>query len=78
MSWQNLLAGGSREWVDAYAGERITELARICCDRKSTDLDIRMAQAGIEEMELLKSAPARLESSAQQMKARPPKPRGEY
>lgn len=71
MSWQTLINGKSPVWsgVNEYADERMAELAAICCDPKSSEAEIRAAQAGREELRLLKGLPERLSTTAEVSKA---------
>lgn len=68
MSWMEQINPTTAVWrgVEAYARERITELTRVCTAVKSTDQEIRTAQAGIQEMEMLLGLPQRIELQAQQ------------
>lgn len=62
MSWKEQLANGTNQWgaVEAYADERIASLTDECVSPESTEQQIRQAQAGIIELQRLKSLPAML------------------
>ena len=67
MSWKAILRFDNAVWdgVEKYAQERINELTAVCVAAESTDAQIRQAQAGILEMERLKSLPDMLAAEAQ-------------
>lgn len=77
MSWEKLIQPGP-VWtgVEQYADSRIADLTAICTEAKSTEAEIRKAQAGIEEMKTLKALPNRLRATAEINK--PGKARREY
>lgn len=72
MSWKATLRFDNAVWdgVEQYANERIGELMHICAAPESSDLAIRQAQAGILEMQRLKSLPNILAAETQQRAAR--------
>lgn len=67
MNWRAMIQPGP-VWtgVEGYADERIATLTALCVNPESSDQQIRQAQAGIEEMRLLKAIPRQLEAGAQQ------------
>lgn len=77
MTWQRLIQSNSPVWtgVIGYADARIAALTAICISPDSKDKEIRDAQAGILEMNLLKGVPDQLQNTAEQSRA---KPRREY
>ena len=68
MSWQDLINPQTAVWrgVEAYALERIGQLTTACINPRSTDAEIRQAQAAMTEMHALLSLPDRLKMQAQQ------------
>lgn len=72
MTWKATLRFDNAVWdgVEQYANERIGELMNICALPESSDLQIRQAQAGIVEMQRLKSLPSVLAAETQQRAAR--------
>ena len=68
MSWMEQINPSSGVWrgVEAYAAERIAELTQVCVSVGSSDVEIRQAQAGIEELRRITSLPARIQATAQQ------------
>jgi hypothetical protein len=69
MSWMEQINPATAVWrgVEAYAAERIAELTTVCTTARSTDTEIRAAQAGIQEMNALLAIPARLKLRAEQV-----------
>ena len=67
MSWKAILRFDNAVWdgVEKYAQARIAELTQVCVAVESTEAQIRQAQAGILEMERLKSLPDMLAAEAQ-------------
>ena len=68
MSWMEQINTATAVWrgVVSYAEERISELTAVCTSPKSSDSEIRQAQAGIAEMQALLSVPDRLRLHSQQ------------
>ena len=68
MSWAEQINPATAVWrgVEEYARERITELTQVCIAVASTEHQIRVAQAGIQEMEILLGLPNRIALQAQQ------------
>lgn len=68
MSWMEQINPTTAVWrgVEAYAAERIAELTTVCTTLRSTDAEIRAAQAGIHEMNALLAIPGRLKLRAEQ------------
>lgn len=67
MTWKMLLATDNNAWrgVEAYADERIADLTAVCLAHESTDTQIRQAQAGVLELQRLKSLPAMVTAEGQ-------------
>ena len=67
MSWKASLTTENATWraVVEYADERIAELTATCTAVESTDIQIRQAQAGVLEMQRLKSIPSMLVAESQ-------------
>lgn len=76
--WKRLIEPRSTVWAGlvGYAQERISELTQVCVSPESTDIQIRMAQAGIDELRRLQSVPDQLRATAEQSQRKPS--RGEY
>lgn len=70
--WQEKIKSDSGIWagVVGYAKERIEQLTHTCTSPQSTELEIRMAQAGIEELRRLQSVPDMLSATSQLMAAK--------
>lgn len=68
MSWETQINPATAVWhgVEGYARERIAELTTVCIATTSTDSQIRVAQAGIQEMNALLGIPDRLKLRAEQ------------
>jgi hypothetical protein len=68
MSWMEQINPATAVWrgVQAYAAERIAELTAVCTTARSTDVEIRAAQAAIQELGALLALPARITLQAQQ------------
>lgn len=68
MSWAEQINPTTAVWrgVEAYAQERIAELARTCVAVRSSDAEIRCAQAAIQELQALLALPQRIALQAQQ------------
>lgn len=66
-SWKLLLTSDNNVWrgVEAYADERIADLVAVCTAAESSETQIRQAQAGILELQRLKSLPQTLEAEKQ-------------
>ena len=66
-SWKSMITMDNNTWrgVVAYADERIAELTSTCTAVESSDTQIRQAQAGILELQRLKSIPAMLAAQVQ-------------
>lgn len=69
MNWMDSIRADSGIWggVTGYAEHRISELTAVCVAAESTDMAIRQAQAGIDELRRLIALPTRLTATAQQM-----------
>ena len=69
MSWQDLINPQTAVWrgVEAYAQERIGQLTTVCINPRSSDSEIRQAQAGIEELRRLQAVPDMLRAKSQLM-----------
>ena len=78
MSWQDLINTQTAVWrgVEAYAQERIGQLTTVCINPRSSDTEIRQAQAAMTEMYGLLSIPDRIKIHGQQSAA--PKPKHGY
>lgn len=65
--WKQMLAANTSSWraVEGYADERIADLTATCTAPESTDTQIRQAQAGILELQRLKSLPAMVTAEGQ-------------
>ncbi len=65
MTWQTLIVPTSPVWagVEQYADERIGVLTQQCVDPQSTELQIRQAQFGIEEMRKLLAVPGQIKAT---------------
>lgn len=68
MSWMEQINPATAVWhgVEAYAEERIAELTVVCIATTATEQEIRVAQAGIQEMNALLAIPGRLKLRAEQ------------
>ncbi len=68
MTWETQINPATAVWrgVEAYAGERIAELTRVCTAARSSDAEIRGAQAAIGELQALLALPQRITLQAQQ------------
>lgn len=68
MSWQDLINPQTAVWrgVEAYAQERIGQLTTVCINPRSSDAEIRQAQAAMTEMYGLLALPERIKMQAQQ------------
>lgn len=68
MSWQDLINPQTAVWrgVEAYAQERIGQLTTVCINPRSSDSEIRQAQAAMTEMYGLLSIPDRIKIHRQQ------------
>lgn len=75
MSWKALIVDNAAMWrgVEGYVSERIVDLTSVCTSPESTDLDIRRAQAAINELQRLLALPQIIKAETQirsQMTAR--------
>lgn len=68
MSWMEQINPATAVWrgVQAYAAERIAELTTVCTTVRSSDAEIRAAQAAIQELQALLALPGRIALQAQQ------------
>lgn len=68
MSWMEQINPATAVWrsVEAYAAERMAELATVCTSVRSSDTEIRAAQAAIQELQALLALPGRIALQAQQ------------
>ena len=68
MSWTEQINPVTAVWrgVQDYAGERIAELTIVCTTVRSSDAEIRCAQAAIQELQALLALPQRIALQAQQ------------
>jgi hypothetical protein len=64
--WERLIEPKASVWtgVTMYCDERIAALTEVCISPGSTDLEIRNAQAAIEELRLLKGVPNVIQTKA--------------
>lgn len=67
MSWKETISASTAVWAGVvdYANERIVDLTHICTSPKSTDQEIRGAQAGIIELQRLISVPQMIAAETQ-------------
>lgn len=67
MNWQAHINKDTAVWggVIGYANERISDLTAICVSPESSDVQIRQAQAGINELQRLMALPQQIAASAQ-------------
>jgi len=67
MSWKEKIRPDTGVWdgVQEYAAERIAELANVCTSEESSEMQIRQAQAAIQEMRRLVSLPNLIRAEAQ-------------
>lgn len=65
MSWQETFPANRWNGLIEYIDVRKAELTSICVNPKSTDQEIRAAQAGIIELQMAADLPTRLKHDAQ-------------
>lgn len=65
MSWESAINADSPVWhgIKGYAAERIGALTATCVSPSSSDIDIRAAQAGIQELNRLLDLPQTIQTS---------------
>lgn len=67
MSWKDKIQPSTAVWagVEEYAAERIGELTQVCVSSESSDIEIRQAQAAIQELHRLVNLPNLIRAEAQ-------------
>lgn len=67
MSWKDMIQSNTGVWhgVEDYARERIGELTAVCIAPESKEVDIRAAQASIQELYRLLGLPEMIRAEAQ-------------
>lgn len=68
MAWQEQIKPDSGIWhgVEEYARQRIEQMVQVCTAMGSSDNEIRMAQARIDELQRLISLPQMIAASVSQ------------
>lgn len=67
MAWQELINAESAVWrgLQGYIEQRKADLTAVCVQASSTDLEIRKAQAAIDELNRVLSVPDQIKATAQ-------------
>ena len=67
MAWQELINSESPVWrgLQGYIEPRKADLTAVCVQSSSTDMEIRKAQAAIDELNRVLSVPDQIKATAQ-------------